>query len=215
MNAGRLRRELWRIGKRVCRRRWRAPSRSLRFGRLLHDGMPRVATGAAVTPRHYSWAAQHLLDGHVMIRPALGTAMRNACLFRLTRGQRTEVLSILTFYFHFLLLLYFTGFLVFSCRQDLEANTFGDEDRRYNGSRFADVVDALFANPYQRVWGGEGEPPLPVGRCTCEPCSGRSCRSGRTNSSEASERTLDSRADLRWGPDRKGFAASCTQTACA
>ena len=45
---------------------------------------------------------------------------------------------------------------------DLEANAFGEEDRRYNGSRFADVVAALFANPYQRVWAGAGEPPLPL-----------------------------------------------------
>jgi len=27
----------------------------------------------------------------------------------------------------------------------------------YTGSRFADVVDALNANPYQRVWGTEGK----------------------------------------------------------
>lgn len=39
---------------------------------------------------------------------------------------------------------------------------FTDEDRAYKGSRFSEVRDALFANPYQRVWGGEGEPPLPV-----------------------------------------------------
>src|SRR5215469_4974556 len=37
-----------------------------------------------------------------------------------------------------------------------------DEDRAYAGSRFADVREALFANPYQRTWGAAGEPPLPV-----------------------------------------------------
>ena len=37
-----------------------------------------------------------------------------------------------------------------------------DEDRAYRGSRFADVQAALFANPYQRIWGAAGEPPLPV-----------------------------------------------------
>ena len=37
-----------------------------------------------------------------------------------------------------------------------------DEDRAYHGSRFAEVREALFANPYQQVWGGAGEPPLPV-----------------------------------------------------
>jgi hypothetical protein len=28
-----------------------------------------------------------------------------------------------------------------------------DEDRAYHGSRFSDVREALFANPYQRTWG--------------------------------------------------------------
>ncbi len=37
-----------------------------------------------------------------------------------------------------------------------------EEDRGYRGSRFSEVRDALFANPYQRVWGGAGEPPLPI-----------------------------------------------------
>jgi hypothetical protein len=26
------------------------------------------------------------------------------------------------------------------------------EDRAYNGSRFSEVRDAIFANPYQKVW---------------------------------------------------------------
>ena len=38
------------------------------------------------------------------------------------------------------------------------------EDRAYRGSRFSEVRDAMFANPYQQVWGGAGEPPLPVYR---------------------------------------------------
>ena len=37
-----------------------------------------------------------------------------------------------------------------------------DEDRAYIGSRFSDVREALFANPYQRTWGAGGEPPVPV-----------------------------------------------------
>ena len=37
-----------------------------------------------------------------------------------------------------------------------------EEDRGYRGSRFSEVRDALFANPYQRVWGGPGQPPLPI-----------------------------------------------------
>ena len=35
------------------------------------------------------------------------------------------------------------------------------EDRSYHGSHFAEVRKALFANPYQKVWGAPGEPPLP------------------------------------------------------
>ena len=35
------------------------------------------------------------------------------------------------------------------------------EDRAYKGSRFCEVRDAVFSNPYQKVWGRPGEPPLP------------------------------------------------------
>ena len=38
---------------------------------------------------------------------------------------------------------------------------FSDDDRAYAGSRYRDVVAAIFANPYQQVWGREGEPALP------------------------------------------------------
>lgn len=75
---------------------------------------------------------------------------------------------------------------------------FSDDDRTYAGSRFKDVVDALFANPYQRVWGGPGEPPIPQYQVTLS-----SVLAGGFH--KASERTVDSHADLRWGPDRKGF----------
>ena len=78
-----------------------------------------------------------------------------------------------------------------------QLESISDEDRAYAGSRFADVVDALFANPYQRVWGAKGEAPLPIHKVTF-----RSVASGMLR---ASERTVDSGADLRWGADRKGF----------
>lgn len=84
---------------------------------------------------------------------------------------------------------------------------FTDEDGAYSGSRFRDVVDALFANPYQTVWGREGEPPLPVQDVTIRSVFGGLLSIGRPPRFErASERSLDSAADLRWGPDRKGFA---------
>ncbi len=83
---------------------------------------------------------------------------------------------------------------------------FTDEDRLYSGSRFREVVDALFANPYQTVWGREGEPPLPIQDVTIKSVFGGLLSLGKPPRFErASERALDSNADLRWGPDRKGF----------
>jgi hypothetical protein len=73
-----------------------------------------------------------------------------------------------------------------------------DEDRAYAGSRFREVVDAVSANPYQPVWGGAGASPWPIYEVTF----GRLVRGAFV---KASARTLDSAADLRWGPDRKGF----------
>jgi hypothetical protein len=81
-----------------------------------------------------------------------------------------------------------------------------DADRLYKGSRFEEVRDALFANPYQKVWGKAGEPALPIYRVTlfsvlrgilpfCGPYLFR----------QATERAIDSSADLRWGEDGKGF----------
>jgi len=89
---------------------------------------------------------------------------------------------------------------------DIGSEQFTNEDRAYAGSRFRDVVDALFANPYQQVWGRAGEPPLPDQEVTIRSVFGGLLSVGRPPRFEhASERTLDSNADLRWGPDRRGF----------
>lgn len=80
-----------------------------------------------------------------------------------------------------------------------------EEDRQYRGSRFRDVVNALFENPYQRVWGRPGEPPLPDEPVTIETVFGDKSVAGPSRFQRASERSLDSSADLRWGVDRKGF----------
>jgi hypothetical protein len=81
-----------------------------------------------------------------------------------------------------------------------------DEDRDYAGSRFAEVVDALFANPYQRVWGAPGEPALPVYEVTFKSVVGGIASFIKPKQFQRdSERALDSGADLRWGADRKGF----------
>jgi hypothetical protein len=91
------------------------------------------------------------------------------------------------------------------------ADSFGiegitDEDRAYRGSRFSEVQAALFANPYQKVWGAKGESPLPVYQVTLAsvlrglPPFGR-----RYLFRDATARAVDSAADLRWGPDRQGY----------
>ncbi len=78
-------------------------------------------------------------------------------------------------------------------------------DRDHAGARYSDVVAAIFANPYQRIWGAPGEPPLPVYEVTLKSVFG-GLLFGRTRQFQTdSERTLDSLADLRWGADGKGF----------
>ena len=81
-----------------------------------------------------------------------------------------------------------------------------DEDRAYAGSRFADVERALFANPYQRIWGAAGEPPLPVYAVTLrDMLRGLLPFARHYLFREATERAVDSHADLRWGPAGLGF----------
>ena len=94
---------------------------------------------------------------------------------------------------------------------DMQPAEFGtqqvtDEDRGYQGSRFSEVRDALFANPYQRVWGGAGEPPLPSYAVTLLGVLRGILPLGAPYFfRQAVARAVDSRADLRWGADRKGF----------
>jgi hypothetical protein len=81
-----------------------------------------------------------------------------------------------------------------------------DEDRGYRGSRFSVVQAALFANPYQKVWGAAGEPALPVYTVTLAGVLHGILPFGRPYAFRtATERAVDSCADLRWGPDRKGY----------
>ena len=81
-----------------------------------------------------------------------------------------------------------------------------EEDRAYQGSRFSEVRDAIFANPYQKVWGGAGEPPLPIHDVRL-PSALQGILPFGTHYffRQAVARAVDSRADLRWGADRKGF----------
>ncbi len=86
-------------------------------------------------------------------------------------------------------------------RQDLT-----QEDTDAQGSHFSDVKAAIFANPYQLVWGAANAPPLPHYKTTTKSVYAGSLPGGLPPQFKlASIRTLDSTADLRWGEDRKGF----------
>jgi hypothetical protein len=93
----------------------------------------------------------------------------------------------------------------------MSSNSFGieaitDEDRAYSGSQFSDVQKALFANPYQKVWGSAGNPPLPIYQVTLGGLLRGILPFGRPHVfRKATERAVDSSADLRWGPDQKGY----------
>jgi hypothetical protein len=80
------------------------------------------------------------------------------------------------------------------------------EDRAYKGSRFREVRDAIFADPYQQVWGAEGEPPFPRSLVTIADIYAGILPFGRPfRFRRAAERAVDSRADLRRGADGRGF----------
>jgi hypothetical protein len=81
-----------------------------------------------------------------------------------------------------------------------------NEDRSYQGSRFSEVRDAIFANSYQSVWGRPGEKALPVYDVTLGGVLRGILPLGPPYQfRKATERAVDSRADLRWGVDGKGF----------
>ncbi len=94
---------------------------------------------------------------------------------------------------------------------DFDRSDFGpqgvtQEDRQYAGSRFSEVRAALFANKYNPVWDGPGKPPLPVYEVTLARALSGALPFGRNwHFQQAARRTIDSRADLRWGPDGRGF----------
>lgn len=78
------------------------------------------------------------------------------------------------------------------------------EDRAYRGSRYAEVRQALYANPYRGGIAGQEPGPLPMFRSTIRN-AWRGLLSGENKFRQASARSIDSRADLRWGPDGKGW----------
>jgi hypothetical protein len=91
-------------------------------------------------------------------------------------------------------------------REPLDNQGLSDADRDFAGSRFAEVREAMFANPYQKVWGGADEAEFVRAPVTLGGALRGIFRIGmRWRLLSAAERTLASHADLRWGADRKGF----------
>ncbi len=81
-----------------------------------------------------------------------------------------------------------------------------EADRQFQGARYAEVRDAIFANPYQKIWGAPGTPPFerfPVTFGTV--MRGLFSFKRPWVLLAAARRTLASKADLRWGPDGKGY----------
>ncbi|HEV7426203.1 MAG TPA: hypothetical protein VGQ46_07525 [Thermoanaerobaculia bacterium] len=87
---------------------------------------------------------------------------------------------------------------------DLGIEGLADDDVKFAGSRFAEVRDAIFANPYHPVWDGV----TPFERF---PVNFFTVMRGFLSLGKpwvllaAARRTLASKADLRWGADGKGF----------
>jgi len=80
------------------------------------------------------------------------------------------------------------------------------EDRTFAGSKFSDVRDAIFANPYQKVWGSPGEPALERFPVTLGSVLRGLFALGKSwLFLDAARRSVASHADLRWGPNRRGY----------
>ena len=79
-----------------------------------------------------------------------------------------------------------------------------DEDRAYQGSRYSEVRAALCENPYRDGSYGQAPGPLPMFRSTIRN-AWKGTFHGTNYLKQASARAVDSRADLRWGADRKGY----------
>ncbi|MCK9497006.1 MAG: SRPBCC family protein [Dehalococcoidia bacterium] len=81
-----------------------------------------------------------------------------------------------------------------------------EEDRAPRGSRYAEVRAALYANPYRGGRSGQEAGPLPRYRSTIRNAWKGLLPGGKQDQLWiASARSIDSNADLRWGPDGKGY----------
>jgi len=89
----------------------------------------------------------------------------------------------------------------------LGAQSLNDADKPVvAGSRYSAVREAVFANPYQKVWGAEGNAPFERFPVTFKPLMKGILPGGqRWQFLGAAKRVLASDSDLRWGPDGTGF----------
>jgi hypothetical protein len=78
------------------------------------------------------------------------------------------------------------------------------EDRGYRGSRYSEVRQAMYQNPYRGGASGQDPGPLPMFKSTIRN-AWRGLLSGENKFRQASARSMDSQADLRWGQDGKGW----------
>ncbi len=79
------------------------------------------------------------------------------------------------------------------------------DDETYNGSNYSAVRQALFQNRYYLKWGAPGQPGLPTYEVTLGRTLRGIWRKARWHFQNASDRTIASAADLRWGADGRGF----------
>jgi len=100
-----------------------------------------------------------------------------------------------------------TGCSLHGSRPVTGMQAFGADDKHVvAGSRFSVVRDAIFANPYQKVWGAAGNAPLERFPVTYAPLVRGMMPGGEPwQFLAAARRVLASDTDLRWGPDGKGY----------
>src|SRR5713101_7192681 len=79
-----------------------------------------------------------------------------------------------------------------------------DADRAYSGSRFREVREAVFGEPYPGIFDGNGR--MPTNDVNLKSVLSGLLPFGRNYKfRQAVARSVDSHADLRWGPDKRGF----------
>ena len=77
-----------------------------------------------------------------------------------------------------------------------------EEDHQYAGSRYSELRNAIFANPYKTL---QTSASLPIYDVTLSSVLGGILPFGKPSQFlQATTRTVDARTDLRWGPDHKG-----------